>query len=145
MPRRRIILSLAVAYALVLALIALWPTPVDRPLDGLIFDVVQRAHQRGMPGWFDYDLVEFLANVALFAPFGFFVSALLDTHPAVSVLVGLATSASIEILQHALRPERFATISDVVANTVGAVIGVGIAHLVTSRSTAGRERQSGCT
>lgn len=98
-----------------------------------------------MPGWFGYDLVEFLANVVLFAPFGFFVSALLDTHPAVSVFVGVATSASIEILQHALRPERFATISDVAANTLGAVIGVGIAHLVMSRSTAAQEQHSGCT
>ena len=142
MPQRRIVLSLAVLYALALALIALWPTPVDRPLDGMILDVVRRAHELGMPGWFGYDLIEFLANVALFAPFGFFVSALLDTHPAVAVLVGLATSASIEILQHIVRPERFATLSDVAANTSGAVIGVGIAHLM-SRSTAGQDSTPG--
>ena len=138
MPQRRTVLSLAVLYALVLALIALWPTPVDRPLDGMILEVVQRAQEFGMSGWFGYDLIEFLANVALFAPFGFFVSALLDTHPAIAVLVGFATSASIEVLQHTVRPERFATLSDVVANTLGAVIGVWIAHLVMSRSTSAR-------
>lgn len=125
-------------YALVLALIALWPTPVDKPLAGLIFDAVQRGHQLGAPGWVGYDLIEFLANVALFAPFGFFVSALLDTHPAVSALVGFTTSASIEVLQLVVRPERFATISDVVANTLGAVIGVAFAHVVTVRPAAGR-------
>ena len=138
MPQRRTVLSLAVAYALVLALIALWPTPVDRPLDGLIVDAVQWARTIGLPHWFGYGLIEFLANVALFAPFGFFVSALLDTHPAISALVGFATSASIEALQLAVRPERFATISDVLANTLGAVIGVAFAHIVTPRSTVDR-------
>ena len=138
MRQRRIVFSLAVLYALALALIALWPTPVDRPVDGLIVDVVRHVHELGMPGWVGYDLIEFLANVALFAPFGFFVSALLDTHPAVSALVGFATSASIEVLQLVVRPERFATISDVVANTLGAVIGVAFAHAVTPRSTSAR-------
>lgn len=123
--RRRWLLLTATAYGLVLATVGLWPTPVDRNVtvvqwgpvawmgDVLSLDVSQTYH-----------LVEFSANVALFAPLGALVMLWRPRWRWIQA-VGLAFSvtATIEVLQQVLRPERFSSLSDVAANTIGGALG----------------------
>ncbi len=82
-----------------------------------------------------YVLLETVANVVLFVPFGGLLALLA---PRVSVpvvaLVGCAVSLLAESTQWAVRPERFATVSDVVANTLGAAGGALLARRLTRRS-----------
>lgn len=127
------------AYALTLALIALWSSPVDRGVDVVAVEPVAWLIQTFElnPGQ-GYELAERSANVALFAPFGVFAMLL---RPSWSwwqaTLAAAATSAVIELLQHALRPERLGAVGDVVANTLGAALGAllcvaarsGVEHL----------------
>ena len=133
-------------YALAIAAIGLWKTPVDRGVP-----VAELAPVRWMADlldlypWQAYDVVESAANVVLFVPLG--VLTLL-WRPRWNLLhaVGLAlvVTVTIETLQQVLRPERFASIDDLVANTLGGAIGglLVVAGRLVSRSatTASRDR-----
>lgn len=77
-------------------------------------------------GW-----VEFAANVALFAPLGFLVTALVRRLWA-GVGAALLVSAAAEAVQ-VLLPGRSASPRDVLANVVGAAIGALLAVLVLRR------------
>lgn len=119
-------------YAATVATVAFWPTPVDRPVSGVLRRVLSRLHEHGVPSWFDYSVVEFSANVAMFVPLGFLLAALFDRRLMwVAVVVAGLVSASIEITQWELLPARYPTVSDVVANTMGATIGVLLFAVLT--------------
>jgi hypothetical protein len=76
----------------------------------------------------DYGWADFAANVALFAPLGWALA-----RAPVRLQVGLAavliTTIGIELLQYAFVPGRVASVSDVVANTAGAVVGMVLPRL----------------
>jgi glycopeptide antibiotics resistance protein len=76
-------------------------------------------------------VVESISNVVMFVPFGalvalYFAQRLWWT----SVALGFALSVCIEFGQYLLLPARFASVGDVVANTLGAFIGGGIIALI---------------
>lgn len=107
-----------------LALIGFWPSPVDEGASGLIDRVLRFLHRNGVPGWFDYSLIESGANVLLFVPFGFLVAAYLPLRRAwLALPIGILASMCIEAGQELFRPERVATPRDVLANALGAAIG----------------------
>ena len=123
--RSRWLLLAAGAYALALALIGLWKTPVDRNVAVVdLPPVAWTIRQLGLTPWEGYDLVEFTANIALFVPLGVLMLLWWRQRGWLHATgVAFATSLTIEILQQLLRPERFASVSDVVANTAGGAIG----------------------
>lgn len=123
--RARWLVVLMCAYALALVLIALWSSPVDRGVDVTNLGPVSwLIRTLGITPQEGYRLTEFTANIALFAPFGVFAMLLRPSwHWWQATLAAAATSATIELLQDALRPERVGAVSDVVANTVGGAIG----------------------
>lgn len=127
-PPRRVWPALLLAgYVLALGLIAFSPIPVDRPAAGILLRV-----DEWMPG--SYGALEFGANILLFVPLGVLLGLQLPGRAAwVAVIAGAAASVAIELLQAALLPERVATPSDVVANTIGAATGVIIVGLVRRR------------
>ncbi|POH62230.1 VanZ family protein [Cryobacterium zongtaii] len=132
---------LAAAYLLALALIAFWPAPVDRGAHGTIASVLTGLHAHGVPGWVNYALVEFTANIALFLPVGLLGVVLLGSARWwMAVLAGFAASSLIELGQLVFLPARFATPLDVLANTIGAALGALLAltllAAVTARSPA---------
>ena len=117
---------LLVIYAVALLLVAFWPTPVDAALAPWLHGWIARINQP----WFDYGLIEAAANVALFVPLGLLVTLLLPARLWWLVpLACLAVSALIEGGQGLLLPDRFPSLQDVVANTMGGVIGVTLAAL----------------
>jgi glycopeptide antibiotics resistance protein len=116
--------SLLAAYLTALAAITFWPTPVDRQAAGLIQRALAKLHTWGAPSWVNYGMVEWLANVALFVPFGLLVAWMLPRGRAwLAVPLAFAASAVIELGQLAFLSERFATPMDVLANTLGAAAG----------------------
>jgi hypothetical protein len=131
-------------YTLVVALVVGWPTPVDAVAHDDLASTFARLHAAGVPAWFDYGFLEKAANVAMFVPFGLLITGLDRRRWWWGLLVPAALSAAAELTQLTLRPERFATWSDVAANTAGAALGVVVALVLTARgrsaSTASRRR-----
>ncbi len=122
--RRRFLAALLAGYLFALSLIAFWPSPVDEGASGLIDRVLRVLHRLGVPGWFDYSVIESGANVLLFIPFGILVAAFLPLRRAwLALPVGILASMCIELGQELFRPERVATLRDVLANALGAAIG----------------------
>lgn len=102
--------------------------PSDAGPSAVIAHVSAAGGRLGLPGALvDERQVEFWLNVLILAP-ATFLGGLL--RPSVSVarwtLVGLAASSVVELAQLAL-PDRTATVSDVVANTLGAALGAACA------------------
>lgn len=126
--RRPAAVALAI-YGTLVAAIGFFPTPVDRDATPLIRTVLAALHKGGMPDWFNYHFIEFTANIALFVPFG--VLAVFATgrwHVWLAVLAGGGASVVIEAVQWLLLPERFPSGLDVLANTIGTVVGVAIGY-----------------
>lgn len=111
-------------YLTMLVLIAFWPAPVDRNSYAALLSVIDWLQERGAPGWVRYSLAEFAANVLLFVPVGLFVMILTGVRGWwLAVLTGFAASCTIELAQLIFLPDRYATLSDVIANTIGAAAG----------------------
>lgn len=132
--RRRLLAVLFAVYIGVLVLIAFWPSPVDASAAGTLKSVLDRLHASGVPEWINYSLVESTANVALFMPFGFLAAAYLSERWAwLAAAAGIAVSCVIEAGQYIFLPARFATIHDVMANSLGAVLGTLVVYAFRSR------------
>ncbi|GAA3289570.1 VanZ family protein [Arthrobacter citreus] len=123
-PRRGYLALLFLLYLGTLALIVVWPSPVDRDSAHVLEAVLRRLQGIGAPGWIDYAFIENLANILLFIPFGLLGAAWLSEHRIWWAAVwGIAASCVVESAQAVLLPSRFATIYDVTANSLGAALG----------------------
>ncbi|QEW02164.1 VanZ family protein [Microbacterium lushaniae] len=129
---RRLLLALLVAYVVTLALIAFWPTHVDRDA-GPFLDAIERIFP-----WATYRRIEFSANVALFVPFGMLLTLLMRSWP-LALCSGVAASLAIEFVQEIALPGRTASALDLLANAVGTGAGIAIALLI-ARVAASRRR-----
>lgn len=107
-----------------LALIAFWPSPVDKPVQGELTGFLIVIHFLGIPGWVNYALIEATANVVLFMPVGVATAlAFPGRHLWQLGAFGLVLSGCMELGQQLFLQERFASPLDLVTNTVGCVIG----------------------
>lgn len=128
--RLRLLVGLAIllAYSGVILSITLSPTQLDVNYQNAVLRLLEVLHRNGVPQWFGYGEVEFLANVAMFVPFGFLVAILLPQRLSIlTVLVGPGFSAFIENFQREFLSERVASVYDVYANSAGAIIGLALA------------------
>jgi glycopeptide antibiotics resistance protein len=131
---RRALLAALAGYSVLLALVLGWPTPVDAPVAGTLRGLLVRLHELGVPAWVTYGKVEFGANIALFVPLGLLLALLLRRrHWWLAAVSGLGLSLLAEIGQAALRPHRLGSLRDVLANTLGTVIGAGLVALARRR------------
>jgi glycopeptide antibiotics resistance protein len=86
-----------------------------------------------------YVVLEFVANVGMFVPFGVLVwLAFLRPRWWIVVTAGFATTITIELVQRTM-PTRYSTLSDVIANTLGTAIGLLLVHAVAARAVRRRE------
>lgn len=118
-------LVLLILYTLFIAAITLTPQQLGTgpgTLIGHALDIFA-AHQE--TSWLTYERVEKLGNVAMFIPFGFFAALHFGRRRWwLGFVFGASFSAAIEIFQGTvLTQTRFATVSDLVTNTLGAGIG----------------------
>lgn len=119
--------------------ITLNPTPVDRGRSDTVWSFLDMLHRIGIPESFGYLELEFTANIIMFLPLGFFFALLVGERSWwLALAFPLVLSIGIELTQLILLPERFADISDVIANSLGGWIGVGIAAMVPRRARAKR-------
>ncbi|MFS0794349.1 VanZ family protein [Microbacterium sp. 1P10AE] len=117
-------------YAFAVWWMTLRPEPYGAETAGILRRVL--ALLAGWPptAWVTFDIVEFAANVTMFVPFGLLVSAW-GGRPWQGVLGGFIASAVIETTQLLFLPTRVADVRDLVANTLGATIGVLVAALIS--------------
>lgn len=119
----RVTRVLLVVYLIGLVRVTLWPRIGADDTFDLVRTVLAWLNSTGVP--LSFSATEFLANIALFVPFGILVG-LLTRRPAWTVVgLGLATSAVIELVQLLFLPDRVADLRDLLANTLGTAVGVG--------------------
>ncbi len=124
---RRVVAPLLVVYLAAVAAVTLTPGRAHDPSLGAVRTVLRWLAERGLP--LPFALVEAVANVVMFVPFGVLVGLLLGMHRWWAVvLLALATSLTIETVQTVL-PDRVPTAQDVVMNTLGAAVGVLVLDL----------------
>jgi len=125
----------AAAYVLGLSLVGLWPHPVDGKVDVVGQPFVRWATEAlGLTPDQGYDVVQFVANVLLFVPFGVLVLLIWRRATVLrATAAGAAAAVLIELLQLLARPERLASVQDVVANTLGAAAGAVVVWAVRAR------------
>lgn len=130
-PRRALIAALALGYGAFLAFVVFWPSPIDQPVESLLDRAIAELHERGVPTFVDYTFIESFANVLLFVPVGLLFGLMVPLRWwPVALLLGPALSAGIELAQRYLLEARYATVEDVIANSIGATIGVLIAVIL---------------
>lgn len=120
-------------YSVVLILVLGWPTPTA-PVVGTLGWANDLVRAAGAASWLDPQTMEFTANIALFVPFGLLLALVLRQGQWwVAMLGGFGVSMFAEVTQGLFLPGRSGTVSDVVANTTGTIIGTGIAVLLARR------------
>jgi glycopeptide antibiotics resistance protein len=130
-PRRTIIAVMVLGYGVFLAFMVFWPSPIDAPVQGLLERAISELHERGVPGFVNYEFIESFSNMLLFIPVGFLFGLMVPLRWwPVALLLGPALSAGIELAQRYLLDARVSTIDDVIANSIGATIGVMIAVII---------------
>lgn len=126
------------AYLAALALVGFWPTPVDKPILGTLSTALEYLHRLGVPDWYNYHFVEASGNVAMFIPLGFLAAKALPAIPSWHLAaIGFLASSGMECGQLLFLSARFSSVTDIVTNMCGAVIGIASAHLLT-QITAGK-------
>ncbi|MFC5730616.1 MULTISPECIES: VanZ family protein [Nocardioides] len=142
MLHRHPLLSLASgAYLLFVGWLTLTPQPIDADHQDLILRALDALHRRGYAESIDYTRLEFLANIALFVPIGVFLLLLFGAGGWwVAAIGSFAMTAIIETMQRQI-PGRVPDDRDLVANSVGALIGIAIALVLTLPATLRRRRR----
>lgn len=121
--------ALLTAYLGALALIAFWPRKVDSAFISPFRRVVLHFGGDAALFWNIYNVVEVTANVLLFVPIGLLATRLLRGRGAglKIALLGLAASTAIEVGQGLFLGGRTSSITDIVANGLGAALGALVA------------------
>lgn len=140
-PFRRVTLLLGIPFLACLAFLTLTPSRIENAMPNLLDLALRAAHRLGWES-LDFTQLEVLANVLVFVPVGILAASLLPRRlGALALLVGPAISVGIEFAQRIALPHRAATVSDVLANSAGATVGVLLAltlGLLFARPASGR-------
>ena len=95
-------------------------------------------------GWVTYDQLEWAANVILFIPFGLLIALMMRTRHWGILAVGIVVASTvIEVGQAVFLPGRVASFADILANTLGGMIGIGLAGVIRGIATLVRRRRDG--
>lgn len=118
-------------YAVFVLLVTMWPNPKQLEFDGIASRVLRMLHNFGVPEWFGFNKLEFIANVGMFVPLGFLLGlALARKAWWVALFLLPAFSGAIEYTQGVALDERVSTLLDVAANTIGGYVGLLLAMIM---------------
>ena len=107
--------------------------PMGDGTDGLVWGILDVLDRLPGTRWIDYADVEFVANMAMFAPIGmFFVLLFGRGRWWLAMLLAFALSCGIELAQLLFFTSRVADLRDIVSNTSGAVVGALVVLIVTT-------------
>lgn len=138
---------LLVGILVLVLFIVLWPSRPAGAGQSALEQWFVGLHARGVPTWIGFGLVEFAANVLMFVPLGVLGVAARPAFGAVGVIgCCAALSAAVELGQLLFIPGRTGDYRDVLANTLGAVLGALITRRwitrVQGQAEVERERQA---
>jgi glycopeptide antibiotics resistance protein len=141
MFRRHPILSvLTFGYLGVVGWITLSPQ-VESQQEGWLWRLALLFDRHAATEWITFNLLEFVANVLLFLPFGmFFVLLFGRGRWWLAILLGVAMTVGIEFAQQFI-PNRVSDPRDILSNSIGTVVGTVLALLLTA-SKARRLRRA---
>ena len=105
-------------YAIALAVIVFWPQHIDEGM-GPLLEALNRYLPIVTPR-----RVEFGSNILLFVPLGILLAILLPRRRYVVMPAGFVVSLTIESMQGIFLAGRTSSVSDLIANTAGACIGL---------------------
>lgn len=118
-------------YAAFVLLVTMWPNPKQLEFGGIASRVLRVLHNFGVPEWFGFNKLEFVANIGMFVPLGFLLGlALARKAWWVALFLLPAFSGAIEWTQGVALDERVSTLQDVAANTIGGYIGLLLAMIM---------------
>jgi hypothetical protein len=121
--------------------VTLGPQPFDESNSGLIFKVLRVLHRHDATAWIDYNTLEFGANVAMFFPIGLFLVLLFGRRLWwLAMALGCGITLAIETAQIFI-PGRVSDPRDLVANSVGAILGVLVGLVLTARKAREIKRE----
>ncbi len=120
---RPLLVALWLGYVAFLATVLLRPSGAQAT--GVVMRVAERLVALGVPAEISAPVrVEFLLNAAMFAPLTLLAALILPRHPWANwVVYTFVASAAVEVVQGFLLPLRSAQFVDVVANTLGGLVG----------------------
>lgn len=129
--RHPILVLLTVGYLVVIGLMTLGPQPVTATSSRILFRLLRFFGDHSSTHWITYDRVEFSANIVMFVPVGVLFLLILGRRRWwLATLIGVALTVTIELSQRGIAG-RVSDPRDILANSVGAFIGVLIALLAT--------------
>lgn len=111
-PHVRFASFFAAAYRVALVLVAFGPRRWT----------ARSLHAHGLPQSLGYGQLEFGVNITLFIPRGYIAGRLFSRKWWCAPATGFAVSCLIEVGKSLLLPDRFASVLDIVASTLGAGI-----------------------
>ncbi|MFT3944242.1 MAG: VanZ family protein [Ancrocorticia sp.] len=124
------ITGLAIA-AVAVAIVTLSPSRLDLLFRPQVLALINHLHQLGVTKKFDFDELEFAANIVLVVPVGFFLGlALSKRYRWVAYCAFPILFAGVELIQRFALPDRIPSILDVVANSLGGWSGLILASLL---------------
>jgi len=126
---------------IVVAIITFSPGPPDPSGQQALRSFLDHAHLHGLPRWISFNKIEFGSNILMFVPIGLFGSLALPPPRWLIVPAAIMGSLAIEITQASGLPERVGTPRDVIANSLGAVIGYLLACFVIWLVSRGSRRR----
>jgi glycopeptide antibiotics resistance protein len=131
--RHRLLLAVTAVYLVAVAWITLNPFPGDPHRNALLEGLLASFASTPALAWIDYDVVEFTANIVLFVPMGALLAMLSGRGRRwLAVSLGVAASLTIEFVQ-LFEPARVSDARDIVANSLGVIIGMGLVVIAGGR------------
>jgi len=135
-----VLTATTVLYLGVVAWITLGPQPIALVRAGGVWRLLGIFQRHTSTSWITYPTIEFTANVLMFVPIGLFLLLLFGRRLWwLAVIMGVLLSAAIEFTQLFL-PGRVSDVRDLASNSLGALIGVLVALVVTWPAAARRRR-----
>jgi glycopeptide antibiotics resistance protein len=143
MFRRHPLLSVVTfVYLGIVGWLTLGPQPLDEEPNGFLFKLLEVLGRESATSWITYNGLEFTANIAMFVPVGLFFLLLLGrSYWFVAVFAGVVLTFAIETAQLFL-PARVSDPRDLVSNSIGALIGVIAALIVTTPKARRLKREA---
>lgn len=127
------------AYLAFVGWVTLGPQPLDSTNNSWLLRALGFFARHDSTDWITYGRVEFAANIAMFIPIGVFLVLLFGRRLWwLAIVIGVGLTCSIEFAQQFL-PTRYPDVRDLVANSAGAVLGVGFALVLTAWKVVRRE------
>lgn len=126
--RRGIATAVAVALAVVLGLLLLWPD--GEVVRRVVLEVYLFFYKRGVPIWVTPEWYAAALNVLAFVPLGWLAVGLLRMRVSGAVLLLMAGSVLVELVQAAPGLSRDPSALDVLCNASGALLGALAARSV---------------